>query len=75
MDANGTMLLNATCFATHRQLRTGVSSRGNLSIFGTHLIQGSQQMKQGYLSQYFKGIAAKTLRAEETDPKTSHQQF
>ena len=30
-------------------------------------------MKQGYLSQYFKGIAAKTLSAVEADPATSNQ--
>jgi hypothetical protein len=30
-------------------------------------------MKQGYLSQYFKGVAAKVLSAVETDPTTSHQ--
>lgn len=30
-------------------------------------------MKQGYLSQYFKGIAAKVLSAVEADPATSNQ--
>ncbi|MCL2387141.1 MAG: type II restriction endonuclease [Defluviitaleaceae bacterium] len=30
-------------------------------------------MKQGYLSQYFKGVAAKTLSAVETDTRTSNQ--
>ena len=30
-------------------------------------------MKQGYLSQYFKGIAAKTLSAVEADPAKSNQ--
>jgi hypothetical protein len=30
-------------------------------------------MKKGYLSQYFKGVAAKTLSAVEADPITSNQ--
>jgi len=30
-------------------------------------------MKQGYLSQYFKGVAAKTLSAVEADPVKSNQ--
>jgi hypothetical protein len=30
-------------------------------------------MKQGYLSQYFKGVAAKTLSAVEADPAKSNQ--
>jgi hypothetical protein len=30
-------------------------------------------MKQGYLSQYFKGVAAKTLSAVEVDTGTSNQ--
>ncbi|GJQ62005.1 MAG: hypothetical protein SCALA702_10580 [Melioribacteraceae bacterium] len=30
-------------------------------------------MKQGYLSNYFKGIAAKRLSAVEIDPETSHR--
>jgi hypothetical protein len=30
-------------------------------------------MKQGYLSQYFKGVAAKNLSAVEADTATSHQ--
>ncbi|MCL1982605.1 MAG: restriction endonuclease, partial [Clostridiales bacterium] len=30
-------------------------------------------MKQGYLSHYFKGVAAKTLSAVETDQSTSNQ--
>ena len=30
-------------------------------------------MKQGYLSQYFKGVAAKILSAVEADPAKSNQ--
>lgn len=30
-------------------------------------------MKQGYLSQYFKGIAVKRLSAVEVHPEKSHQ--
>jgi hypothetical protein len=30
-------------------------------------------MKQGYLSQYFKGVAAKALSAVESDTSTSNQ--
>lgn len=30
-------------------------------------------MKQGYLSQYFQGVAIKRLSAVETDPASSHQ--
>lgn len=29
-------------------------------------------MKRGYLSEYFEGVAAKTLAATEVDPETSH---
>ena len=30
-------------------------------------------MKQGYLSEYFKGVASKTLSAVEVDMSVSHQ--
>ena len=35
--------------------------------------QGDSRLKRGYLSEYFKGVAAKHLSAVEADTLRSHQ--